>query len=105
MLPRMIDIARAMLPGGHVGDYEIGRDKTLSAIVLVCIRHFRAAVHSSLCATPEQMTTSPSVFGPLRRCHRTPLVRGFAELLFRMSQLSYAPSFSDTTAQSIPEID
>jgi uncharacterized protein DUF5069 len=34
MLPRMIDIARAMLPGGDAGDYEIGRDKTLSAIVL-----------------------------------------------------------------------
>lgn len=25
MLPRMIDIARAMLPGGRVGDYQIGR--------------------------------------------------------------------------------
>ena len=34
MLPRMIDIARAMLPGGHVGDYQIGREKTLSAAVL-----------------------------------------------------------------------
>jgi len=34
MLPRMIDIARAMLPGGHVGDYEIGRERTLSAVVL-----------------------------------------------------------------------
>src|SRR2546430_17487702 len=34
MLPRMIDIARAMLPGGDVGDYEIGREKTLSAVVL-----------------------------------------------------------------------
>jgi Domain of unknown function (DUF5069) len=34
MLPRMIDIARAMLPGGQVGDYQIGREKTLSAVVL-----------------------------------------------------------------------
>jgi hypothetical protein len=34
MLPRMIDIARAMLPGGQVGDYQIGREKSLSAIVL-----------------------------------------------------------------------
>jgi Domain of unknown function (DUF5069) len=34
MLPRMIDIARAMLPGGHVGDYQIGREKSLSAVVL-----------------------------------------------------------------------
>ncbi len=34
MLPRMIDIARAMLPGGDVGDYQIGREKTLSAVVL-----------------------------------------------------------------------
>src|ERR1043166_2330637 len=25
MLPRMIDIARAMLPGGTVGEYQIGR--------------------------------------------------------------------------------
>ena len=25
MLPRMIDIARAMLPGGSVGEYQIGR--------------------------------------------------------------------------------
>ena len=25
MLPRMIDIARAMLPGGNVGQYQIGR--------------------------------------------------------------------------------
>src|ERR1043165_2924306 len=25
MLPRMIDIARAMLPGGNVGEYQIGR--------------------------------------------------------------------------------
>ena len=25
MLPRMIDVARAMLPGGSVGDYQIGR--------------------------------------------------------------------------------
>ena len=34
MLPRMIDIARALLPGGHVGDYQIGREKSLSAVVL-----------------------------------------------------------------------
>ena len=34
MLPRMIDIARAKLPDGNVGDYQIGRDKTLSAAVL-----------------------------------------------------------------------
>jgi hypothetical protein len=34
MLPRMIDIARAKLPGGNVGDYQIGREKSLSAIVL-----------------------------------------------------------------------
>jgi hypothetical protein len=35
MLPRMIDIARAMLPGGQVGAYQIGRERTLSAVVLV----------------------------------------------------------------------
>jgi hypothetical protein len=34
MLPRMIDIARAKLPGGDVGDYQIGRENTLSAVVL-----------------------------------------------------------------------
>jgi hypothetical protein len=34
MLPRMIDIARGMLPGGDSGAYLIGREKTLSAIVL-----------------------------------------------------------------------
>ena len=34
MLPRMIDIARAKLPGGDVGEYQIGHDKTMSAIVL-----------------------------------------------------------------------
>ena len=34
MLPRMIDIARAMLPSGRVNDYRIGREKTLSAVVL-----------------------------------------------------------------------
>jgi hypothetical protein len=34
MLPRIIDIGRAMLPGGDVGDYQIGREKTLSAVVL-----------------------------------------------------------------------
>jgi Domain of unknown function (DUF5069) len=38
MLPRMIDIARAMLAGGHVGDYQIGRQKTLSAVVLGAFR-------------------------------------------------------------------
>jgi hypothetical protein len=30
----MIDIARAMLSGGRVNDYEIGRETTLSAVVL-----------------------------------------------------------------------
>ena len=34
MLPRMIDIARAMLPGGDAGDYQIGLEKTFSAFVL-----------------------------------------------------------------------
>jgi len=34
MLPRMIDIARAMLPGGDTGEYLIGREKTLSAVIL-----------------------------------------------------------------------
>src|SRR5947207_14624360 len=34
MLPRMIDIARAMLVGGQTGDYQIGRHKSLSAAVL-----------------------------------------------------------------------
>lgn len=32
MLPRMIDIARARLPGGNVGQYQIGRG--MSALVL-----------------------------------------------------------------------
>jgi Domain of unknown function (DUF5069) len=32
MLPRMIDIARAKLPGGNVGQYQIGRG--MSALVL-----------------------------------------------------------------------
>ena len=32
MLPRMIDIARAKLPGGHAGEYQIGRG--MSALVL-----------------------------------------------------------------------
>ena len=32
MLPRMIDIARAKLPGGEVGQYQIGRG--MSALVL-----------------------------------------------------------------------
>ena len=36
MLPRMIDIARAKLPGGAVGDYQIGRG--MSKAVL---KHFR----------------------------------------------------------------
>jgi len=34
MLPRMIDIARARLPGGNVGEYQIGRQMSLSALVL-----------------------------------------------------------------------
>lgn len=34
MLPRMIDIARAKLPGGNVGEYQIGREMSLSAVVL-----------------------------------------------------------------------
>ena len=34
MLPRMIDIGRAMLAGGQTGDYQIGRHKSLSAAVL-----------------------------------------------------------------------
>jgi Domain of unknown function (DUF5069) len=34
MLPRMIDIARAKLPCGNVGEYQIGRDMSLSALVL-----------------------------------------------------------------------
>ena len=36
MLPRMIDIARARLPGGEIGDYQIGRG--ISGVVL---KHFR----------------------------------------------------------------
>jgi hypothetical protein len=33
MLPRMIDIARAKLPGGNIGQYQIGRG--MSGLVLV----------------------------------------------------------------------
>jgi hypothetical protein len=36
MLPRMIDIARAKLPDGTVGEYQIGRG--MSGVVL---KHFR----------------------------------------------------------------
>src|SRR3954463_404476 len=32
MLPRMIDVARAKLPGGNIGDYQIGRG--MSGLVL-----------------------------------------------------------------------
>ena len=35
MLPRMIDIARAKLPGGEVGQYQIGR--AMSGLVLGCL--------------------------------------------------------------------
>jgi len=38
MLPRMIDIARAMLPGGNAGAYLIGREKTFSGVVLAAFR-------------------------------------------------------------------
>ena len=34
MLPRMVDIARAKLPGGDIGEYQIGRDMSISAVVL-----------------------------------------------------------------------
>jgi hypothetical protein len=30
----MIDIARAKLPGGDIGEYQIGRAKSMSAVVL-----------------------------------------------------------------------
>jgi hypothetical protein len=39
MLPRMIDIARAKLAGGAIGDYQIGRG--MSGVVL---KHFRLSV-------------------------------------------------------------
>src|SRR5947207_3278906 len=35
MLPRMIDIARAKLPGGEIGEYQIGRG--MSALVLAAL--------------------------------------------------------------------
>ena len=38
MLPRMIEIARATLPGGSRGQYQIGRAKSLSAAVLKTLR-------------------------------------------------------------------
>jgi len=39
MVPRMIDIARAKLPGGEIGEYQIGRG--MSGLVL---RHFEMEV-------------------------------------------------------------
>jgi len=39
MLPRMIDIARAKLPGGNIGEYQIGRG--MSGLVL---RHLEMSV-------------------------------------------------------------
>ena len=39
MLPRMIDVARAKLPGGNIGEYQIGRG--MSGLVL---RHFEMNV-------------------------------------------------------------
>ena len=39
MLPRMIDVARAKLPGGKIGEYQIGRG--MSGLVL---RHFEMNV-------------------------------------------------------------
>ena len=51
MLPRMIDIARAMLSGGRVNDYQIGREKTLSAVVLgafaMSVPQFVQVVHDA----------------------------------------------------------
>src|SRR6266404_959449 len=35
MLPRMIDIARAKLPGGEIGEYQIGRG--MSALVFAAL--------------------------------------------------------------------
>jgi len=40
MLPRMIDVARATLPGGDIGDYQIGRG--MSGLVL---RHLETDVN------------------------------------------------------------
>jgi hypothetical protein len=39
MLPRMIDVARAKLPGGNIGEYQIGRG--MSGLVL---RHLEMSV-------------------------------------------------------------
>jgi len=47
----MIDIARAMLSGGRVNDYQIGREKTLSAVVLgafaMSVPQFVQVVHDA----------------------------------------------------------
>jgi hypothetical protein len=32
MLPRMIDIARAILPGGNIGEYQLGRGMSASVL-------------------------------------------------------------------------
>jgi hypothetical protein len=49
MVPRMIDIARGTLPGGDVGEYQIGRG--LSAVVLrtfdISVPQFVEAVHDA----------------------------------------------------------
>ena len=67
MLPRMIDIARAMAPGERVNDYEIGREKTLSAVVLGV---FGMSVPQFVQVVRDARTEDDSGRAPLARSDR-----------------------------------
>ena len=64
MLPRMIDIARAKLPGGAIGEYQIGRG--MSGAVL---RHFRLTA-DELVGIVAQAEDDNEVLQEAARCSR-----------------------------------
>src|SRR4029077_1398779 len=68
MLPRMIDIARAMLPGGNIGGYQIGRgvSRPVLATFDVTASQFVDLVRDANCDTDVAEQLWPRAKRPLQ---------------------------------------
>jgi hypothetical protein len=59
MVPRMIDIARAKLPGGNIGEYQIGRG--ISGLVLAHLGIDVAAFVESVAAAEDEAALAAAI--------------------------------------------
>ena len=100
MLPRMIDVARAKLPGGNIGDYQIGRG--MSGRVLAHLGMETAEFVECVRTAPDDEAVAAQLCGRRTKIENRALSLGLRRVTVADVPADLRPSFERFYGADIP---